>query len=919
MKKVSIYFIVFLLVVNGLFAQSIDLGNYILKEGPTSIPTVELSGVTYNAETNSLFAVSDNFVITEMSLDGCVLREISLIGFNDTEGIVHLGGDSFAITEERLGQVVKVVINANTSTLSYAAGQVVSLTNSGLPNNANVGLEGLAFSSALNSFYTLKEKTNKTIYSFQEPVNFPTSLLATVPFDINAMNYSVGQTDLAGLAFTKNGNLIMLSQESTSLVEVNPTTGVELSAINLPLTTQIEGIAVDDDNNVYIVAEGATGVSASLLYKYAPQNVDPKIGDFNALSAGGQIQQFILPSTHTFQKIIEEGDPIMGGVLAGKNDFTAYVPIAGSSTKGYLSINHENTIGGVTILDVNYNEVLNKWETTSAEAIDFSGVAGTSRNCSGGITPWGTVVTCEESFSTNDSNSDGYNDLGWAVEIDPKTKTVIDKRWAMGNFQHENAVFHCNRRTAYEGIDASNGFLYKFVADNVADLSSGKLYVYVGPKSGVGSWVLVPNTTIAERNATIANSISLNAQNFFNIEDVEIGPDGWIYFASKVAGTVYRFQDSDPISGTTVLQMESYITGIPGADNLAFDCEGNLWVYQDGGDNHIWMAESGSNIPKIFARLPTGSEPTGITFSPDCKYLFMSIQHPSTSNVANQKDLTGTTVDFNKSITIVISRKPENNIGCSIASVQSTIATGADDVETKPGGPINTTSSDLELTDETNGLVDNQWIGLKFNNIQVPQGAHISNAYIQFTVDEVSVDPTSLSLWSIQSDNLSTLLPSAGSGLEANTLSVSCVPWSDVASWPTVGAAGIDQRSPDIGLIIEEVIERPNWAAGNNLGIVIQGSGRRTAESYDGSPAQAATLVINYEECPISNCDDYGNRFLGPVLPSGTLAVGDYLQMTGSTSASSSQRYTANMIEMKPTTTIISGSILELDIDNCNN
>ncbi len=68
---------------------------------------------------------------------------------------------------------------------------------------------------------------------------------------------------------------------------------------------------------------------------------------------------------------------------------------------------------------------------------------------------------------------DGYNDFGWAVEIDPATKTVLGKRWAMGNFAHENAVVHTNERTAYEGIDAAIDYLYKFIATASQDLSSG--------------------------------------------------------------------------------------------------------------------------------------------------------------------------------------------------------------------------------------------------------------------------------------------------------------------------------------------------------------------------------------------------------------------------------------------------------------
>jgi len=286
------------------------------------------------------------------------------------------------------------------------------------------------------------------------------------------------------------------------------------------------------------------------------------IADFTSMEPGPQTNEFLIPSTHTFQKIIEVGDALTeGGVLPSKNDFTGYVPINGSNENGYLSINSERVPGGVSILDINYNTTTKLWETTLSQSIDFTSVVGTIRNCSGTVTPWNTIVSCEEGSSTNDANSDGYNDYGWCVEIDPVTKTVIDKRWALGNFFHENIVVHNNNRTVYQGADSNPGYLYKFVADNAQDLSSGRLFVYVGLKDGPGDWVELNNITQADRNSTLAQSVTANATVFNGIEDVEIGPNGLVYFAVKNEGRVYRFQDSDPITGTTVINMETYVGG----------------------------------------------------------------------------------------------------------------------------------------------------------------------------------------------------------------------------------------------------------------------------------------------------------------------------------------------------------------------
>jgi len=400
------------------------------------------------------------------------------------------------------------------------------------------------------------------------------------------------------------------------------------------------------------------------------------IADFISVEPLGQSSNFTIPSSHTFQKIIEEGEAlIQGGVLPGNNDFTGYVPINGNSENGYLSINSELTSGGVSILDINFNLTTKLWEVTNSQAIDFSGVAGTTRNCSGTVTPWNTIVSCEEAISTSDSNNDNRYDLGWCVEIDPVNKLVIDKRWALGNFRHENIVVHSNNRTVYEGADSNPGYLYKFIANNAEDLNSGTLYVYNGSKNGPGNWIQINNTTPEEQNSTLSQSASVNATVFDGIEDVEIGPDGMVYFAVKRENRVYRFQDSDPITGTTVVNMETFVGGTSydiehingtttvnwgfGNDNLAFDGDGNLWVLQDGSSDYIWVVENGHSQSnpkvKIFATTPTGSEPTGITFSPDYRFLFMSIQHPSSDNSSSsQIDAAGNAINFDNDISIVI-------------------------------------------------------------------------------------------------------------------------------------------------------------------------------------------------------------------------------------------------------------------------
>ncbi len=413
-----------------------------------------------------------------------------------------------------------------------------------------------------------------------------------------------------------------------------------------------------------------------LFLLFSTKLLSQTIGTFSSVTPTAQTEQFVMPNTHRFQKLIQSGDPLStGGTLQGTPDFTCFVPIAGSSTNGFVTVSHEEAPGGLSVLDVNYNTMTKLWALTHSEAADLTVINGlTAANCSGGLTPWGTVLSGEEYVYTSDLNADGYNDVGWLVEFDPVTRKALRKLWAVGCVQHENAAVSADGTTLYCGADnTDNGFLYKFVCTTANDLTSGTLYVLKLTGSGNGTWVAIPNTTQTDRNNTIALSIAAGATNINRIEDVEIGPDGKIYVTSTTLHEIYRFTDN----GGTISGYETYVSdqcyningtcepygiaGQAGNDNLAFDGEGNLWILNDGSGNHIWVVgpshtPGGINDVRLFATTPAGSEPTGITFSPDYKFMFISIQHPNGSNTTSQTDAAGNAVVFNKGTTLVVAR-----------------------------------------------------------------------------------------------------------------------------------------------------------------------------------------------------------------------------------------------------------------------
>ena len=165
---------------------------------------------------------------------------------------------------------------------------------------------------------------------------------------------------------------------------------------------------------------------------------------------------------------------------------------------------------------------------------------GTINNCSHGVTPWNTYLTCEENFNgyfrlaagsyspeqaalnsrygvggdrnnwaTNDDrfvitpeDPNESNRFGWVVEIDPfdPSSTPV-KRTALGRTKHEGAFVHTTkggRVVVYTGDDQVNEYVYKFVsADgwrslrdrNVSPLDEGTLYVGKFNDDGTGEWL----------------------------------------------------------------------------------------------------------------------------------------------------------------------------------------------------------------------------------------------------------------------------------------------------------------------------------------------------------------------------------------------------------------------------------------------
>lgn len=196
------------------------------------------------------------------------------------------------------------------------------------------------------------------------------------------------------------------------------------------------------------------------------------------------------------------------------------------------------------------------------------------------------------------------------------------------------------------------------------------------------------------------------------------------------------------------------------------------------------------------------------------------------------------------------------------------LMSGADDTEEWENGYAKLNSGTLQLTFDTSST-GNQTVGFRFASVEVPQGAVIMDAWIQFTARKKNSEPTSLVIQGVASSNTSafTTVRNSVSTLPLTTASVA---WSPPA-WNVTFERGPLQESPNLGEIVSEIVSRPDWVSGNAMSFVITGTGVRVVSAFEDGAERAATLYVLYDDCPSAPCNEPPEVDAGPnmsaVLP----------------------------------------------------
>lgn len=219
-----------------------------------------LSGLTYSAEDRMLFAVINNPPeLVWLTTEGQLVGRMPLQGIHDPESIAWSGGNQFQIGSEKDGAVYKTQVDIQRGTM-----QIISMVKlEGYDKAKNKGLEGTAWDAKNERLYVAKERKPIMIKEVEMSKNGITRALPS------AITASV--SDVSGLEYhAPTDSLLVLSDESKMILEVSSEWRVrdrlflmaEWSGLRDDIP-QPEGIAMDNENNLYIVSE------PNLFYKFS--------------------------------------------------------------------------------------------------------------------------------------------------------------------------------------------------------------------------------------------------------------------------------------------------------------------------------------------------------------------------------------------------------------------------------------------------------------------------------------------------------------------------------------------------------------------------------------------------------------------------------------------------------------------------
>lgn len=290
---------------------------------------------------------------------------------------------------------------------------------------------------------------------------------------------------------------------------------------------------------------------------------------------------------------------------------------------------------------------------TFAVEREYRSLAGTIRNCAGGVTPWNSWLTCEE--DTSRAGGRINRDHGYVFEVPAAAPGMVDPipLKAMGRFNHEAACVDPATGIVYLTEDRGNSLFYRFlpnhpgqlarggtlqalVLDGVRDTSNRPSIAMRAGHPVAGHWITLDNVEAPEDDLR-QRGAAFGAATFARGEGIWMG-EGEMYFIATsggAAGEGQIFRLRPRLHGSDALELfyeSPSKSEFSYGDNICVTPFGHLMVCEDRYgltvDNHLrGITPAGLAYPFGFLRLQT--ETAGACFSPDGQTMFLNIYSPT--------------------------------------------------------------------------------------------------------------------------------------------------------------------------------------------------------------------------------------------------------------------------------------------------
>lgn len=371
-----------------------------------------------------------------------------------------------------------------------------------------------------------------------------------------------------------------------------------------------------------------------------------------------------LPAGFRYRLFSATGDRMSdGNLVPGNHDGMA--TFAGPNQSTILIRNHELSpdATAAVVSDRLYDPDCKGGTTTLVVAPDrrlirdFVSLAGTSRNCAGGSTPWGSWLSCEETIVTPEMNRPGSllnvtQAHGYVFEVPAAATGPVEPipLKGLGRFNHEAIAVDPQTGIIYETEDRGDGLFYRFIPRQPGKLQAGgalqALQIKGQPQAitrtrfPVGQTFDVEWVTISEpdpaQDTVRVEGFSNGAAQFSRGEGICYS-QGAVYFTctdggNKGWGQVWRYTPGQTAQagGQIALFVESgdrNLLDFP--DNLIMAPFGDLIVCEDGLEPcHVLGLTPRGELYRLARNALNSSEFAGICFSPDGQTMFVNIQQP---------------------------------------------------------------------------------------------------------------------------------------------------------------------------------------------------------------------------------------------------------------------------------------------------